>query len=803
MLTENDQDTVDFIQESLGYFISYDNLYSTWIAKKHDFDIADVRTGLSAFARNVGKLHGRVFDGIFETLQTGLSKLGDSASAQTKSVRELIQLIRDIPTDGKQGYDVLGFVYEYLLQHFAANAGKKAGEFYTPFEVSQMMSEIVAAHVKDIEEIRIYDPTSGSGSLLLNIGTSIAKHLNGTDRVKYYAQELRQNTYNLTRMNLVMRGVKPANIVVRNGDTLEDDWPYFEEDDPAGSYEPLYVDAVVSNPPYSAHWDPSDKDTDPRFARFGLAPKGKADYAFLLHDLYHLKPGGIMTIVLPHGVLFRGGEEGKIRRALIENNHIDTIIGLPANIFFGTGIPTIVMVLKQHRDETEVLFVDASKGFEKAGKDNALRARDIRRIVDTVLRRASIDKFSQRISREQIREQSYNLNISRYVQSSEPAETWDVYASMFGGVPEDELDRLADYWEALPGLREKLFVSQGNGYAVPVADDLASVIVEDDAVARFSRSFSDAFDGFTRALTSRLVVNRGEVHIASEENNLATDIFDRLSAVPLVDEYQAFQLLHDHWIDVSADLEMIQTEGEAAILQVDPRTVIKKRNGRDTEVQDGWVGHILPFDLVQETLLAVETDQLQRNEAELSAVASEIEGLINSLSEEDKVEFGDLLTNDNTAFVIGPVDAAVKAARKVGDDLAWNEGSLEATAIKAKILLDRRRSLGAVVKAESTRLHLHTKELIENLSDQHVHELLVAKWVTAIANRIESLPAGVIADLTSRVTSLAMKYEKTLSDLEHSIVAVEQEVSGLIGQLTGSDTDLRALGELQKLLGRE
>lgn len=319
--------------------------------------------------------------------------------------------------DGKQGYDVLGFIYEYLISMFAANAGKKAGEFYTPHEVSLLMSEIVASHLQGKNEIKIYDPTSGSGSLLINIGKSVSKYMADANNVKYYAQELKENTYNLTRMNLVMRGIKPDNIVTRNGDTLEEDWPYFDDADPINSYDPLYVDAVVSNPPYSQAWDPTNKEGDARYARFGLAPKGKADYAFLLHDLYHIKPDGIMTIVLPHGVLFRGGEEGTIRKNLIENNHIDAIIGLPANIFFGTGIPTIIMVLRQKREREDVLIIDASKGYTKEGKNNKLRASDIKRIADTFVKRESIPKFSRTVSREEIRANDYNLNIPRYVDS--------------------------------------------------------------------------------------------------------------------------------------------------------------------------------------------------------------------------------------------------------------------------------------------------------------------------------------------------------------------------------------------------
>jgi len=398
-LSEEDTETVEHIKSNIGYFIAYDNLFSTWISMGKDFDVANVRDALSAFSRLISPAHKKLFDNIFDTLQTGLSKLGDSAASQTKAIRDLLHLIKDIPMDGRQDYDVLGFIYEYLIGMFAANAGKKAGEFYTPHEVSVLMSEIIAHHLRDKKEIQIYDPTSGSGSLLINIGSSVAKHIDDENNIKFYAQELKENTYNLTRMNLVMRGLLPNNIITRNGDTLEDDWPYFDENDPIHTYNPLYVDAVVSNPPYSQKWDPSHKEADPRYSRFGLAPKAKADYAFLLHDLFHIKPDGIMAIVLPHGVLFRGGEESVIREKLIEANHIDTIIGLPPAIFFGTGIPTIVMILKQKRANTDVLIIDASKGFVKEGKNNKLRASDIKRISDTVRDRETLPKFSKVVTR--------------------------------------------------------------------------------------------------------------------------------------------------------------------------------------------------------------------------------------------------------------------------------------------------------------------------------------------------------------------------------------------------------------------
>ena len=224
------------------------------------------------------------------------------------------------------------------------------------------------------------------------------KHTADKSKICYYAQELKENTYNLTRMNLVMRGISCNNINTRCADSLDEDWPRDKKNS-----DPLYVDAVVSNPPYSQQWDPSNHELDSRFIEYGLAPKSKADYAFLLHELHHLKPEGILTIVLPHGVLFRGGEEEKIRKNLIEKNNIDAIIGLPSNIFFGTGIPTLVMVLKQQRTPDDILIIDASKGFVKDGKQNKLRASDVKRIADCVRDRASIPGFSRLVNREEVR----------------------------------------------------------------------------------------------------------------------------------------------------------------------------------------------------------------------------------------------------------------------------------------------------------------------------------------------------------------------------------------------------------------
>lgn len=790
-LDESDTETVESVQKNIGYFIPYNHLFSTWIAKKKDFTADDVTVALSSFSRLINDSHKVVFENIFKTLETGLSKLGETSGARTKAIRGLIELIKDIPMDGKQDYDVLGFIYEYLISNFAANAGKKAGEFYTPHEVSLLMSELIAHHLKDNEKIEIYDPTSGSGSLLINIGKSAAKYIGNENNIKYYAQELKENTYNLTRMNLVMRGILPDNIVTRNGDTLEEDWPYFDKEDPVNSYDPLYVDAVVSNPPYSQAWSPDEKESDPRYAEYGLAPKSKADYAFLLHDLYHLKPNGIMAIVLPHGVLFRGGEEGKIRKNLIEHNKIDAIIGLPANIFFGTGIPTIIMLLKQKRENTDVLIVDASKGFAKVGKNNMLRACDIKKIVDAVTARANIDKFSKKVSRDTIRENDYNLNIPRYVDSSEKAESWDIYASMFGGVPESELTDLQDYWNAFPTLKRELFTSEDNAYWQPKTDDLKKAIQSNADVSAFKENYKSVFSDFDKFLTERLIRNALEVNTSQELDSISDNIFSRLQNIPLIDKYEAYQLLADNWNNIAVDLEIIQTEGKEAVKVVEPNMILKKKNGNDEEIQDGWKGRILPFELVQQMLLPEEVAAIKAQEDRLSNITGEYESLLEELSEEDK----------NQPFVNDAGDAFVAAEVKK----ALKEKTAEEAVLKVlktvQKLIDEEKATKKAVKEAVKELHLKTKEVIEQLSDEQAQSLLKEKWITPLTESINNLPEAAVKNMAIKLDTLCKKYAITFAEVEAEIAETEQALIKMLDELEGNEFDMQGIAELKVLLG--
>lgn len=858
-LTEEDTETVGFCQQNLGYFIAYDHLFSTWIDPNYEFDVSNVRDALSAFSRLINPAHKKVFDKIFDTLSTGLSKLGDSSGSQTTAISKLLQLIKDIPTDDNQDYDVLGFIYEYLIGNFAANAGKKAGEFYTPHEVALLMAEIVADHLKDREQIEIYDPTSGSGSLLINIGRAVAKHIVDRNRIKYYAQELKENTYNLTRMNLVMRGIIPDNIVTRNGDTLEDDWPYFDDENKESTYQPLYVDAVVSNPPYSQGWEPKGKELDPRYKDFGLAPKGKADYAFLLHDLYHIKPDGIMTIVLPHGVLFRGGDDEKIRRNLIERNHIDAIIGLPGNIFFGTGIATIIMVLRQKRSNTDVLIVDASKGYIKEGKNNKLRACDIRRIADVVIKREEIPNFSRRVSRVEIREKNnYNLNIPRYVDSSEPAETWDLYASMFGNVPNAEIDLLQTYWNAFPSLREALFVSiNGTPCSQLLPENVTATIAANEDVQNFEKAFTEAFVSFPEFLSSKIIGQMTTLNIPRTENDIAQEIFRRLENLQLIDKYDAYQILDDNWRQMATDLEIIQTEGFGASRKVDPNMVVKKKKDEEIEVQDGYIGRILPFNLVQHTILTKELNEVLARQNELDGIETQLQELMERMAEEDKERF---LSEDGDAFV--PAVVAEEVDRILSDvdtleirtlqgyillldnrarkpekmayiaahrDVKWSaieanqdgtysknnvnkyvsklvesyqfpEDSTEAILIEVNRLFVKEKALKKEIKIMSENLHQLTRTTIESLDDDQIVMLLKQKWFDPLCERLATLPHIVVDGMARKLKALVAKYDTSYIALNNRITEAEQALSALLGDLTGSDTDMEAIAQLKSLL---
>ncbi|CAJ1412069.1 unnamed protein product [Effrenium voratum] len=363
------------------------------------------------------------FSGLFSEINLGSEKLGKKYEDRNAKLCTIITEIADGLADFSTDSDTLGDAYEYLIGEFAAGSGKKAGEFYTPQQISNILSEIVSLDSQEPKSGKrghlasVMDFACGSGSLLLNVRKQMGLHGIG----KIYGQEKNITTYNLARMNMLLHGVKDTEFEIYHGDTLTNDWDMLRETNPAK--KPNF-DAVVANPPFSYRWEPSESlGEDVRFKNYGLAPKSAADFAFLLHGFHYLKDDGVMAIILPHGVLFRGGAEAKIRRKLLEDGHIDTVIGLPANLFYSTGIPVCIMVLKKCKKPDDVLFINAaaSENFEKVKRQNYLTDEHIAKIVDTYQQRPeNIERYARRVGMEEIETNDFNLNISRYVSTAEP-----------------------------------------------------------------------------------------------------------------------------------------------------------------------------------------------------------------------------------------------------------------------------------------------------------------------------------------------------------------------------------------------
>lgn len=407
----NDEDLRDELMDTFSYIISPENTFTKVMehVNDHSFQIVNL-------ADSFKEIEGtsEIFEGLFDDVDLFSRRLGSNAQKQADTISSVLSAISTLELVKSTG-DSLGDAYEYLISQFASNSGKKAGEFYTPQPVSELLTRLtlVGRHYPD--GMTVYDPAMGSGSLLLNF----KKFSKRKDEIIYYGQEINTSTYNLARMNMILHHVDTANQHLRNGDTLDADWP------PSAKTN---FDAVVMNPPYSLHWSASKGFLeDPRFSKYGvLAPKSKADYAFLLHGFYHLKSSGTMAIVLPHGVLFRGAKEGKIRQKLLEDGSIDAVIGLPANLFYSTSIPTTIVVLKKDKQDRSVMFIDASKEFEKGKNQNNLREIDITKILDTYEKRQDVDKYAHLATFDEIKENDFNLNIPRYVDTFEPEPEVDL-----------------------------------------------------------------------------------------------------------------------------------------------------------------------------------------------------------------------------------------------------------------------------------------------------------------------------------------------------------------------------------------
>ncbi|MGI1987297.1 hypothetical protein [Shewanella glacialipiscicola] len=431
--------------------------------------------------------------------------------------------------------------------------------------------------------------------------------------------------------------------------------------------------------------------------------------------------------------------------------------------------------------------------------------------MDAVINRQSIDKFSQLVAKQTLRDNGYNLNIPRYVDSSAAAPSWDLHATMLGGIPNSEIAELHTYWQALPNLYPALFTPKSAAYsALAIAkQDVNATISQHSQVLKFISAYNQAFEGFDAHLNTNLIQNWQSVKRNQVEAELSVELFTRLSSIALIDKYRAYQFLNNQWQTINADLEMMQTEGFAATTQVDANLVVKKKDGKDTEVQDGWKGHILPFELVQQTYLSEDLAALAAQETRVAEIASLMEEILESLSEDDKEQ--ETVKESQDGFVNSELAKAAKAYLKeqkdskvkFTEDSPEPEQSYKAKIIHANTLIDEEKALKKSVKEAATALHLKTKTTIEALTESEVNNLLQLKWIAPLTTELAAMPSAVITQLTTQVQALADKYAVTYSQVASEIKNTEQELAEMMIELTGNEFDLQGLAELTSLLKGE
>lgn len=853
-ITEEDEDIVQYCEDNLGFFIEPKYFYRTWIKDINKFTDNDLITALNAYERHIPEKSKHVFGGVFDTISRNLTSLAPSSNERTKSLRKLLIALRNIPTINTE-YDVLGYVYEYLISQFSAGAGKKGGEFFTPAEVSTAISRIIDYNVKNKDAISVLDPTVGSGSLLLAVGDTFEKSKHKKDKVKYYYQEITKTTFDMCRQNLVMRGIKPSNMVGRNGDTLGVDYPYFDEKDRKATYEPVFVDAVVSNPPYSQTYDPKPISESVRFEGYGLPPASKADYAFLLHGLYHLKSDGVMVIVLPHGVLFRN-EEANIRTTLIKKHQIEAVIGLPANVFFGTGIPTTLLVLRKQRTDDNIYFIDASKGFVKNGNKNKLRESDIQKIVDAYASKKDIEKYARLVPYSEIESNEFNLNISRYVSSDEDPEVYDAYGVMKGAIPKKELkEKFQEIWDNFPSLYNELFQEINEEYVLLDNNDIIEVINANEDVRKAKENYKNIVDNFVKNLKSFILDDLFEIDLANAQFDIKDKLFESLDDFKLINKYIAYQAFYNSWANTELDIENIHEEGIDIVRNV---VEVTKTNNKKQEVFDYWEGRIIPFELIQDKFLKEEKDRFEYLENRKSEIKGELDNLVSMLDEED----GEKVLNDNKdAFsttelksqldklfhdIDTPEITGIKAYLELLENRAkraekeefmrnhteinWDkiEKSKDGTVSKANMnnyyktvqadyqfeedsygyILTTAQNLknedsenNKEVKILKQTLQDKSVEETKSLTDEKIYELLEEKWINSVSKDLKGLLNQALNDFENKLNATVEKYGTDVKDIEAKDKKISQELQEQLSNLQGSKFNMIAIKEFIELLG--
>jgi type I restriction enzyme M protein len=685
----------------------------------------------------------------------------------------------DFGANRAEGDDLLGDAYEYLMRHFATESGKSKGQFYTPAEVSRIMAKVVGINSQTRQDQTIYDPTCGSGSLLLKAADE------SPHGITIYGQENDVATWALARMNMILHGHPTAELWRDN--TLSA--PYFKNKD--GTLKTF--DFAVANPPFSMKaWSNGLDPLHDEFRRFeyGVPPAKNGDYAFLLHFIASLKSVGKGTIILPHGVLFRGHKEADIRKSLVTRGLIKGIIGLPANLFYGTGIPACIVIIDKENAQARrgIFMVDASKGFMKDGNKNRLRARDIHRIVDAVNRRTECSGYSRMVPMSEIASPAndYNLNIPRYIDSSEKEDLQDLDAHMRGGIPDSDVDALATFWSVLPSLRSKLFeAGDRSGYSRARVDSqqVKGAILADAEFKAFADRGLEEYDSWRDAHEARLnSVKEGTlpkeiIDVVSE------DLLKRFGALALLDKYRVYQRLMDYWVETMQD-DIYLVAGEGWIDAAKPRPTLDDKERKIKETPDLVVGKKkYKMDLLPPRLVAARffSKDLEANAA-LEVRAASAEQEFTEFVDENTSEDGPLEEAKNDKGEI--TKAGLKAAIRIYDGLADSESERGMLARCAK-LFEVSTAASKAVKGGQSGLNTKVLARYSQLTDEEIKSLVVdAKWFAELRHALEEEIQRLAHDLASRIKQLEERYLFPLPLLDQEAAALGDKVK----------SDLRNMG---------
>ncbi|WP_133478787.1 type I restriction-modification system subunit M [Cognatilysobacter segetis] len=695
------------------------------------------------------------------------TKLGDDQE-RVERLTNLIAIFEDKRLDFSKnradGDDILGDAYEYLMRHFATESGKSKGQFYTPAEVSRIMAQVIGIHEADTRpDTTAYDPTCGSGSLLLKVADAARAH------ITLYGQEKDAATSGLARMNMILHGYPEAEI--RQGNTLTD--PKFRDGEQLRTF-----DYVVANPPFSdKRWSTGlDPERDPfnRFEAFGIPPAKQGDYAYLLHIVRSLKSTGHGACILPHGVLFRGNAEAVIRRNLVRKGYIKGIIGLPANLFYGTGIPACILVIDKQGAAARrgIFMVDASAGFIKDGAKNRLRERDIHRIVDAFARQDGSDpRYARVVGFDEIERNDYNLNLPRYIDSQPPEDRQDIEAHLNGGIPEADIDALQPYWDVCPQLREALFRPNRPGYvdlAVPQAEIRATIHGHPQFEA-FVDGMNANFAEWRDAEAQRLKALASGFQPKELIHGLGERLLEHYRGRPLVDAYAVYQHLMDYWAStMQDDAYLIAADGWKA----EPQRVLETRKGKkgkpDKQIDKGWVCDLVPKALVVARFFAAEQAALDELAARLESTEAHIAELEEEHAGEDAAFSGvDKIT----------AKAIKERLKEIGGDV---EVADEIAVLDRWLALDRERAaLDKRIKNADDALDHKALARYSTLKESEIQSLVVDdKWLAVLEVDLHGEVNRVSQQLTTRVRELAARYATPLPRAAELVVQIEAKVRG-------------------------